>query len=48
MIPSNELITKAQKANNDGADQTAQVCRLFCEFVVRKTQKTGFLTSRPK
>ena len=30
-----------------GADQSTQMCRLACAFVVRKPLKTGFLTSRP-
>ena len=37
-----------QTANNKGADQTARMRRLVCDFVVRKPRKTGFLTSRPK
>ena len=36
-----------QKANNEGADQTARMRRLVCACVVRKPPKTGFLTSRP-
>ena len=36
-----------QKANNKGAYQTARIRRLICAFVVRKTPKTGSLTSRP-
>ena len=34
---------KNQKANNNGADQTAQMRRLVCAFVVCKPLKTGFL-----
>ena len=34
------------KANNKGADQTAQMCRLVCIFFVRKTPKTDFLAQR--
>ena len=34
------------KANNKGADQTAQMCRLVCSCVVRKPLTTGFLVSR--
>ena len=29
------------------ADQTAQMRRLVCAFVVHKPMKTGFLTSKP-
>ena len=36
-----------EKANNKGADQTAQMRRLVCAFVVRKPPKAGFLASRP-
>ena len=36
-----------QKAYNKGADQTAQMRRLVCAFVVPKSPKTGFLVSRP-
>ena len=36
-----------QKANNKGADQSAQMRRLVCAFVARKPRKTGFLASRP-
>ena len=36
-----------QKVNNKGADQTAQMRRLVCCCVVRKSPKTGFLASRP-
>ena len=36
-----------QKANNKGVDQSARMRRLVCACVVRKTPKTGFLTSRP-
>ena len=36
-----------QKANNEGADQTARMRRLVCACVVRKPPKTGFLASRP-
>ena len=36
-----------QKANNKGADQSAQMCRLVCACVVRKPPKTGFLALRP-
>ena len=36
-----------QKVNNIGADQSAQMRRLVCTFVVRKPPKTGFLASRP-
>ena len=32
--------------NNKGADQTAQISRLVCAFVVGKPLKTGFLESR--
>ena len=32
--------------NNKGADQTAQMPRLVCAFVVRKTLKIGYV-SRP-
>ena len=32
--------------NNKGADQTARMRRLVCDFVVRKPRKTGFLASR--
>ena len=35
-----------KKANNKGADQTAQMCRLVCAFVVRKVPKTGLRASR--
>ena len=35
-----------QRANNKGADQTSQMFRLVCFFVVRKPLKTGFLSSR--
>ena len=35
-------------ANNEGADQTAQMRRLVCACVVHKPPKTGFLVSRPK
>ena len=35
-----------QNANNKGADQSAQMCRLVCAFVVCKPPKTGFLASR--
>ena len=31
---------------NKGADQTAQMRRLVCTCVVRKSPKTGFLASR--
>ena len=37
----------SKKANNKGADQTVQMCRLVCACVVRKPPKTGFLASRP-
>ena len=37
-----------KKANNKGADQTAQMRRLVCACVVPKPPKTGFLASRPK
>ena len=33
--------------NNKGGDQTARMRRLVCACVVRKSQKTGFLASRP-
>ena len=33
--------------NNKGADQSAQMHRLVCDFVVLKTLKTGFLVSGP-
>ena len=33
--------------NKKGADQTAQLRRLVCAFIVRKPPKTGFLASRP-
>ena len=33
--------------NNKGADQTAQMGRLVCAFVVLKPLKKGFLTSMP-
>ena len=36
-----------QKANNKGTDQTAQMHRLVCAFIVRKPPKTGFLASGP-
>ena len=36
-----------QKANNNGADQTARMRRLVRAFVVRKPPKTGFLTLMP-
>ena len=36
-----------QKANNEGADQNALMCRLVCPFVGRKSPKTGFLASVP-
>ena len=36
-----------QYANNKGADQSKQMRRLVCTFVVRKPPKTGFLASRP-
>ena len=36
-----------QQANNKGADQTAQMCRLVCTFVVSNPSKTGFLASWP-
>ena len=32
---------------NKDADQTAQMWRLVCDFVVRKPTKTGFLASMP-
>ena len=35
-----------QNANYNGADQSAQMRRLVCAFVVSKLPKTGFLTSR--
>ena len=35
-----------QYAKNEGADQTAHVCRLVCAFVCNP-QKTGFPTSWP-
>ena len=34
-------------ANYKGVDQTEQMHRLVCAFVVRKPLKTGFLTSEP-
>ena len=37
----------SKNANNKGADQSAQMRRLICVFVVRKFPKTGFLASRP-
>ena len=37
-----------QKANNNGADQTARMRRLVCACVVRKPPKTGFLALWPK
>ena len=33
--------------NNKGADQTAQVRRLLCAFVVRKLQSQGFSRRGP-
>ena len=36
-----------QKANNEGADQSAQMRRLVFAFIVRQPQKTSFLASRP-
>ena len=33
--------------NDKGADQTAQMRRLVCAFVVRKLSKTGFLATKP-
>ena len=33
--------------NNKGTDQSAQVARLVCAFVVCKQPKTAFLASRP-
>ena len=44
--PVRECVTWAL-ANNKGADQTAQMLRLVCGFVVGKPPKTGFLLSRP-
>ena len=41
------LLYALQIANNKGANQTVRMRRLVCTFVVRKPQKTGFLTSRP-
>ena len=35
------------KANNKGADQTAQMRRLVCTCVDCHSPKTGFLTSGP-
>ena len=36
-----------QKANNKGAEQTARMRRLVCDYAVRKSPKTGFLATRP-
>ena len=36
-----------QIANNKGADQTAQMRRLVCAFVVRKQQSHGFWCRGP-
>ena len=36
-----------QSANNKGADQSVQMGRLVCAFVVCKPSETGFLKSRP-
>ena len=36
-------ISSIDEAKKEDADQTAQICRLICVFVVRILQKTGFL-----
>ena len=33
--------------NNKGTDQSAQMRRLACAYVVRKPPKTGFVATRP-
>ena len=38
---------KLKTTNSKGADQSAQMRRLVCAFVVRKPPKTGFLASKP-
>ena len=42
------MILNFQTVNNKGADQSAQMHRLVCTFVVRKTPKTGLLPFRLK
>ena len=42
-----ESLDTIQEVNKKGADQTAQMRSLVCAFVVRKSQKTCFLASRP-
>ena len=36
-----------KKVNNNCADQSAQMRRLVCAFVVRQPPKTDFLAARP-
>ena len=36
-----------QTVNNKGADQSSQMCRMVCTFVVCMPKKSDFLGSRP-
>ena len=47
LVASVRMYDTFKSENNKGSDQTGGMCRLVCAFVVCKTKKTSFLTSRP-
>ena len=48
LVANLDMILSSKPINNNGADQTAQMRRLICAFVVGKPTETCFLTLRPK